>query len=502
MRFGYNYSTFKNDVSTLIWDNPFRLTPGTDPNAYTAPGATSINGSNQGFADLWPDNTANMAFVTGRAKFGGDWFATGGVSYNQMKQDEPLLPYTLNSAIVGIRENGSTFDPTNVANLPERNADTEVDVLNVNAQAGTRFGESWGLTFKYRLYDYNDQSKRVELPGYVRFHAVWEPIARITVPYSYTVQDLGAELGWDLPLSSRVALAYNRQSWDRKFREVKNTDEDIFRLTFDSHPSAKFLLRAAYENGDRKISHYDPAAAEATFVEPEGVTNMPTLRKFDEAARQYDAYNLFGEFFATDAWSISATITDRNEDYDKSEFGLVSDDLLQYSAEVGYAPGENLSFYLFGQRADRDSLQKERQSGATPSTNPLDSWQADLKEITDTWGLGLTAKLAPSWTTDLSANWSNSDGKADLFSPPGGTPDVAVDINNYEDIELLAILAKVDYQIRPSATAEFLYRYEDYTIDSFLLQGLQNYLPGALLLNPNYGDYTANVFGLNLKLTF
>jgi MtrB/PioB family decaheme-associated outer membrane protein len=502
LRFGYNYSSFENDVSTLIWDNPWRINPSTDPNAYQSPGSGSINGASLGFADLAPDNTANMAFVSGRAKLGGNWFVNGNASYNVMKQDDPLLPYTLNTSIVGIHEDGSTFDPTNPANLPTSNPDLEVDVLNLNAQAGTRFGDNWGLTFRYRLYDYDNQSRREEFPGYVRFHAVWEPIARITVPSSYTVQDLGAELGWDLARSTRLALGYNRQSWERTFREVENSDEDVIRLSFDTHPVQRVNLRASYEIGDRSIDGYDPGAQEFSFVEPEGVNNLPLLRKYDEAAREYDSYNVLAQVFATEAWTFSLGVTGRNDDYDESAFGLISDEILQYNAEVGFAPGENLNFYLFGHRADRESFQRARQSGATPSTNPLDDWTVDFTEITDTWGLGFNTKLHERWTTDLSANWSKSDGKADLFSPPGGTPDVANDINNYEDIELLALIGRLDYRINPSATAGFLYRYEDYTIDSFLFQGLRNYLPGALLLNPDNGSYQANVFGLNLNLTF
>ena len=44
--------------------------------------------------------------------------------------------------------------------------------------------------------------------------------------------------------------------------------------------------------------------------------------------------------------------------------------------------------------------------------------------------------------------------------------------------------------------------YEDYTLDSFIVRGLENYMPASLLLNANYGDYTANVVGLRFKLKF
>ncbi|HYN23373.1 MAG TPA: MtrB/PioB family outer membrane beta-barrel protein, partial [Thermoanaerobaculia bacterium] len=505
VRFGLRHSTFKNDVSTMYWDNPFRLVGSTDPNAYSSPGSGSIGGSNIGFADLWPDNEANLLFVNGRAELGGNWFVQGNVSYNIMTQDDPLLPYTLNASIKGIGFNEEVFDATKVENLPTRNADMEVNVMNIGAKAGTSFGDNLDLTFNYRLYDYDNQSRRVSFPGYVRFHAVWEEIGRITVPFSYTRQDAGAELGWDVGKASRLAASYNLQTWDREFREIDSSDEDIFRLTFDTKPSALWNLRASYEFGDRTTDEYLVEAMEESFLHPEGANNLPTLRKFDEAAREYDQYNVQATFLPAEAWSFFAGVTGRSEDYTESEFGLIEDEILQYNAEIGYTPGEKLTFYLFGHRADRDAFQKARQSGATPSTNPLDTWTVAFNEVTDTWGLGFTSKVA-AWTTDISAQYSKSDGDADFTAfggQAGPTPTRPVlDIANYEDIELLAILARLDYQITPNAKAGVGYRWEDYTIDSFIIQGLQNYLPAALLLNPDYGDYQGSAFVLDLSLSF
>ena len=87
---------------------------------------------------------------------------------------------------------------------------------------------------------------------------------------------------------------------------------------------------------------------------------------------------------------------------------------------------------------------------------------------------------------------------------PRKTPSLpqALDFENYEALELLTLLGRLDYQINEQTAAGVFYRYEDYTIDSFILQGLTNYLPGALLLNPEQGDYQANIFGLELKLAF
>lgn len=502
LQFGYRYSRFENQISTLIWDNPFRATDSTDGRAYLAPGGASIGGSSLGFADLAPDNESSQLYLSGRRRFGA-WWTHGSASYAVMEQDDPLLPYTLNTSIVGIDPfTGATFDPTDPANLPTSHADTEVDVLTVNASAGRKFGDGWQLTFRGRYYDYDNQSSRIELPGYVRYHAVWEEIPRITVPYAYSRQEVGAELAKHFGQSSRLAVAYKLKTWDREFRETEESDEDIIRLTFDTRPHPKVKLNASYELTDRTVDNYDTEAQEFSFLLPEGANNQPGLRKYAQAARETDGLRLALQFFPHDAWNIDVGVSHMDEDYDESELGLIADEVMQLSAEVGYTPGENLTFFVFGHRSDRDTLQRSRQSGGTVSTNPDDNWQADFEEVTDTWGLGLRAQLSERSELDISGNWSRSDGLVDLFTTPAGSPSSAEDIDNYEDIELFALRARIDFEITDAARAGLSYRYEDFTLDRFILQGLLPYLPGATLLAADEGDYQASVIGVDLRLSF
>jgi MtrB/PioB family decaheme-associated outer membrane protein len=501
VRFGYRYSMFKNDISTLTWDNPWVGVDGTSPVAYLGPNNSPFSGS-RGFADLAPDNEANLIFASGRARLGGGWWVNGTVNYNVMTQNDPLLPYTLNTAIQGVDPHtGATFNAADINTLPVRNADTEVKTLSFAGTAGTKFGDDWKLTFRYRYYDYDNASPRIEFPGYVRTHAVWEAIPRVTVPYQYTKNDLGAELAWDVSKTTTVALSYRLLSWDREFREVHSSDEDIVKLTFDTKPTQKVAVRASWENGSRDIKGYETEAQEASFLEPEGINNQPGLRKFSQAARDYDDYDFAVQLFPSEKWNVTFGLSGRDEKFPESDFGLVSDEILQVNFEIAYTPGADFNVYLFGHRADRDVFQRARQSGGTLSTSPLDDWSAALNEKLDTWGLGINGKR-DEWTWDITGRWSNSDGEADFETPPGGSPSSAVDFGNYEDIELLGLNLKLDYQFHPNATVGFWYLYEDYVIDSFILAGLQSYLPGSLQLAANAGDYTANVFGLRLQLGF
>jgi MtrB/PioB family decaheme-associated outer membrane protein len=493
LRFGYRNSNFDNDTTTLFWDNWLRATDAS-------------GGPSRGFSDLAPDNDSGFFFLEGRYGFGRGWRISGDVGYNTMEQDDPLLPYTLNTALRGIdHETGAMFDPTLASNLPVSSADAEVDVLNFDVNVSKEFFDDLSLKLLYRYYDYDNQTPRTVFDGFVVFHSTWTAEPRITVPYAFTRDDLGAELDWEVTDRTNLGFSYHLKSYDREFREIDSSDEDVFKLSFDTHPSERFTIRASYEFGDRTIDDYLVEAQEFSFLEPGPINQHPLLRKYDEAAREFDEWEASVYVFLTEAWNLNLGISSRDEDYDESYLGLIADEILQYSADLSYAPSETFALYLFGHIADRESFQRARQSGATLSTDPRDDWTVDLDEATDTVGLGLNGSPNDAWHWDISGNWSRSDGESDFASPPGGTGTSGasrepVDFDNYEDIELLALALQIDYSVNRRLDVGLLYRYEDYTFESFNLEGLRPYLPSTLLLVANDGDYQADVFGISFKL--
>jgi MtrB/PioB family decaheme-associated outer membrane protein len=491
---GARRSVFKNDLLAMYWDNPFRLTDGTDPNAYQAPTTSTVNGAARGFAALAPDNHAGTLFASGQGQAGG-WWMNGHFSLTRMRQDEELLPYTLNSSIVGRAEDGRAFDPTAAAALPVATADRQVDLTVLGAAAGRRLGRDFSLALRYSFYDYENNGPRVSFPGYVRYHGVWEEIGRITVPAAYSKEDLSAELAWDLGRAHRLALRYQLRRWEREYRETAGTDEDVLKLSFDSKPGRRISWRAGWEQGERTIDgEYRTEAQEYSFVHPEGINNLPGLRQPSQAARKYSEANALVQLSPLDTLQLSLGYSRRDEDYEQSEFGLASDEIEQYSVDLDFSPGDRLTFFAFGHRGERQSFQHARQSAATPSTNPRDDWDLLLDEATDTYGFGLEAKPAARLKLGLSGNWSKSDGEADFRTPASSSLPVPLDIGNYEDIELLSVKATLEWQLKEHLSLALGYLYEDFTLDRFILQGLKPYLPAALLLAAREGDYRADVY--------
>jgi hypothetical protein len=239
---------------------------------------------------------------------------------------------------------------------------------------------------------------------------------------------------------------------------------------------------------------------EASFIVHGEPANHPGMRKFLQAAREYDEWNVMAMFLAGDALSLTATTSGRQEDFDQSPLGLQSADRFGYGLELGWAVGEGVSVNLFANREEIAYFLQSRQSGATPSVNPLDNWSGDFEDTTDTLGLGLSCDGCGRWDAKLAAHWSDTQANLDLFSPPGGTPDVALDIANYDDVGLFSVNAEADYRLSERMSVGISWLWEEYDIDSFLTRGLVPYLPSAPFLDLVNGGYTANVLGLHVKL--
>ncbi len=496
LAFGYRYSQFKNDISTLIWDNPLR-----------APTSTQA----RGVEDLAADNDAGTAYVNGRVKFAGDWWANGAVNYTRMTQNDKLLAYTINPNVLGTHEDGTKFDASNPANLPQARAGQEADVLNISGNLGTKFGDNFRLKFRYRYYDYDNKSDRIEFPGVVVFHAAaFTAEPRITVPYAYKNDDIGAELSWDVLSDSTLSFSYDKKSVNREFREVASSDEDVFRVSFDSRFAEAFTLRAAYQRSDRSIDGYRLTAELDTFVEPGTPANFPGLRQFYQAAKKTDTADFDLEWEINDKISLQAGLKHGKDDYDESTHGLLDSKFDIVNAELDWNLTDDSLFYAWASHEDRKSNQRSRQSGATLSTNPADDWTFKAKEKTDSAGLGWTSKLSTRWTLDLSGEWNKARGKGDFTATPGGLPlsgtpirTAALDLGNYDNSELKAVRLKIDYAFNANLGVGLWYMYEDYTQDTYRLQGINgNFLPGTTIaLNPLDGDYKGKVLGLSLKLT-
>jgi len=498
VRAGLQYNSFANRITTLTFDNPFRATDSTDPSAYTAPGAGSVGGPAFGVVALPPDNEALTGSALALFRLPGRTRVSASVSIGSWRQnDTPFIPFSTNTAIT------TPVVATDLASLPARALDGRIGVTTFMAYASSHPADRLSLTARFRRYDLDNKTERLRFPGYVRFDGVWEDIPRISVPYGYTSDRFDGTGGYDF---GRVTLeAFVRHiAFDRTFRETEQTRENGVGAAVRLRASDWAVLRGSVEHARRDFDRYHfEESEEASYQDPGPPVNLPELRRYDQAKRDFDRVNTQliltpgGEVGVTLAYSVT------RDDYTESAFGLTEANYQVLSADADYTPSARWSVYGFYSRERNVNHQRGRQSGATPSINPLDDWTSDVTDTVDSVGGGVNVALVPDkWTWNSFGRYQKVDGRNDLFSPPGGTPDIAFPIDRFDDTRILTVSSEVAYRASTRWSVGMGAWYEDYEADDAATTGLVYYVPGSFFLAANDGNYRSITGWLKLTYRF
>jgi hypothetical protein len=342
----------------------------------------------------------------------------------------------------------------------------------------------------------NNKTPRIAFEeGYTRFDAVWEDIPRINVPYGYTTDRAQASASYDL---GKVDLegGYRYNVTDRTFREVEQTTEGIVFGAVRLQPATWALFRASAEHGKRDFDgEYEGELSEdASFLNPGPPVNQPLLRRFDLAKKDTDRVTGQMQLSPGGNTTIDVSYSHAKDDYKESEFGLINGKVSSVSADVDYTPNDRWNVYAFASREKFDSFQRGRQSGATPSTSPLDEWTSNVEDKVDTFGGGANFVLVKNrLDVKLNGSYQRVDGDNALDSPPGGTPDVAFGISDYDDTKLLSFGGELGLKASKTIRVSVGGWFEDYTLRDSASSNIATYLPGSIFLAANDSDYRAHV---------
>jgi MtrB/PioB family decaheme-associated outer membrane protein len=505
-RAGVHFNWFNNRLETLSFDNPFRATDATDPSAYTAPASGSIGGPARGLTSLPPDNDAVRGTVGATVKLPGKTRLSADVAVGRWTQNStPFIPFSTNTAIV------TPVRATDPSALPARRLDGKVDVVNLSASVTSRPANKLTLRARFLNYDQDNKTPRIEFPlGYVRFDAVWEDIPRISVPYGFTTRRFDATAAYDL---GRLTLegGYRRSGFDRTFRETERTTENALTLAANVRASDWAILRASYERGKRDFDRIDPERSEeASFLEPEPPANMfalPGYVRFDQAKRDTDRIGANLQVSpGSGKVSVGVGYYRTNEDYKETGLGLQNASYDEVSVDLDYTPSARWTVYGFYSFEKIGNFQRGRQSGATPSTNPLDDWTSNVDDKAHSLGAGAEVTLVPDkWFLSLSGRFQKVDGFNDLFAAPGGAPFQArvafggpQDLTRYDDTRIATLGSELRRQVGRWSAALGGW-FEDYDVDDSNSENLGNYVPGSFFLAANDANYRALVGYLRLS---
>ena len=277
----YDLSLFRNRISTLTFENPFRVTDEqgcfrSNPNPPPPTLCEAIHRFRmvRWQSDLPPNNEAHTITFWAKVDLTKQTQVRGLFSLSQWTQNDAFLPWTLNTAIVPTRWDAASpiTNPLDVNQLPAKSATAKV--RNINQQyALVNRRQTFQFQAEYRSQSVDTKTPTIIFPGYAAFgDSTWRsartdffnlPIENLD--WDFRRQNAEAGFKWDVLPSLTWKMDYEWEAWNRKDRDVNRNNEHSIRnrLNFEYNLS-----------GDGKRS----TAAPTTRAAEEGVPTLTTLR--------------------------------------------------------------------------------------------------------------------------------------------------------------------------------------------------------------------------------
>jgi MtrB/PioB family decaheme-associated outer membrane protein len=549
--FEYGFTDFNNGSTALIWDNPFRITDATATNATGASAAAGDNGFERGrFArgqlSLSPDSRAHDFTVSGAVDLPHRGRFAGSVSYGWITQNSPFLPYTQNSALNGLSFAGAPaalgIDVTNPASLPQGDLNGKVKTLAQSYSLTLKPAAPLKAVLKYRYYDYKNESDEIRFPGYAAFgESYWRLFKNdvtgpndapvVNEPLSYTRQN--ADLSLDFHASKPLTLLFEAgwEGWKRENLRIDSTTEYGAGAGFLYKPVKNAGLKAGYRYAKRTVDGYKTGD---TAANPEAVG----LVNYDWADRIRHKANARFHYDPIETLSLGISgsyLKDKLAEDDR--FGLKKVENVAGGLDVSYTPSERLTLFVNYVREYRKSRMNsgskddafdiasttDNEAALFGAFNPLNYWNSDIKETTDTVGVGAKIQIVPRRLA-LDTGYNLSYGKTD-FDVVNPNSDLAV-ANGFAAGAKLAnavaqswpkvvnrlheLKASLSYRWFDDLTVGVGYLFEWFKLDDFAWNNLQPYMAGQTAENSTkyvfagapYRKYEAHVGQLFLVYKF
>jgi len=521
----YRLSDFIDHYGSLTFDNPLRLTDSGSPvGTYDAGPAT-------GRIALYPSNLYHEASGTLVVR-NLPMHATLNtvVSFGFMRQNEPLIPFSTNTSGVLTNASGLSFNATDPAGLPRSTAETSMNTQTVHAQWTGEPSEKLRLTGQYRLSKLDNH----ETPLTLSMIVLEDQYPRSTdtpggtfraLPIAYATQTATGEASYNFSRDSRVGLAYTFGRTNRDFREVAWMNDNKVKASLDTRHFGPVELKSWYQFTKRSTAPYLFNQSSDLQGDPAAISNLPYLRKFDEAPyHRHEAQGMV-TWHLTDAASISGHGEYIATNFTESNAGVLWDRRQVYGVDFGYAPTDRVSVFADAgferTRYEQASRQWFPATFADPFTGETgllsnSNWTATPRDHYYSAGLGVEVNLIDQkFRLNAQYTFSKSAGRQDYTSPLG-TP--ASDLNPFVPLPFTEVdntawhtfNPELEYKWSRTLSLAAGYHYEKWTTRDYNYDGFSHVVaipanvpfpPGIALLMGGLlpPGYNANVFYVRVK---
>jgi MtrB/PioB family decaheme-associated outer membrane protein len=468
LRIGYDGSWFSNRLPALIWDNPLR--------------ATDIaTAGSQGRYALAPGNSGQGVSGAGSLALPARSRLTGSVTVGSWRQNEPLLPFTINTAHL-------------VVPLPRDTADAEARTVAMTSGFTSRPLAALWLSARYRLHDFDNRTPPFTATGMVTMDQ-GRRSGETTKPLSVTRHSFDADASFAPVPFAALRLGYGREQVTRTFRIFSATAEDVVRASVDASQGSWLTVRGIVERASRTGSGFDVHLLEE-------VNEQPGMRHYDVADRKRDRVTALVQVTPVAAVGFSLSAAAGSDDYANSGFGLRDNRNRAYTAGIDLSPRSEIVgglSYSFDRYTARQTS-RNANPGAQ-FVDPLRDWSTDSADRTHTVMANLDLlRLVPSTELKLAYNVSRSRVTYTYGVLAGGplrAPEQLPPVRN----ELQTATADARYFLTSRLAVGVGYWFDRYIVDDYAYSpATMDRLdpPGSLFLGYLYRPYTAHSAWLRL----
>jgi MtrB/PioB family decaheme-associated outer membrane protein len=472
LRVAYSGSWFENIAPTLTWDNPLSLN-----DASGAPG--------RGRMSLWPSNSAQTISFGGYTKLAHKTRVSGSFSYGLWSNDEPLQPFTINSALPQIA-------------LPRANTGAEAHVFSTNLSLNSRPSTDWRFSARVRNYTYNNLMPATSITDMVSYDSsLSETPTGGPDLYAHSRTTFDGDATWTklMPFAITVGYSHNGNGYDARIFE--SSGENVFRVSADAVGTSWLTFRTQYEFGDRSGSGLDE-------VQLSDIGEHPEMRHYDLADRTRNRFSAQADIVPSDAWTFSVATGILKDDFSNSLYGLQDSTGRTFSLAadfhlpngLGAGGSYNYERYAGLQRSH------EGDSSTAQFNDPRRDWTADSTETVNYFSIYANPpRLGRGTEIRVAYDFSYAEGKY-LYAIPAGspipTPNQLPNVFN----KLQQLHLDVRHRLSGRLAASFSYLYEplsiyDFAFDQTVINSIVQ--PSSLVLGYVYRPYTAHSVRFGLR---
>ncbi|MEK6243312.1 MAG: MtrB/PioB family decaheme-associated outer membrane protein [Pseudomonadota bacterium] len=441
---GYYGSFFTNGNTALVVNNQ----PGGPTALGTGAGAFTPIG-------LPPGNDSHQFNLAGGYSITPTTRATFKLSYARLTQNESFIVAP------------STF-------VPQANLGGRIDTTQFQAGITSRPMPKLTLRADLRYLDRNDKT-----PVYPYF--TFNPTTLLTPANSPTATNDGRnEPRSNTNLAGKLEASY---ALPRGFRLTGGLDYDVrrrntsdvrvvsYRRETDETSYRVELRRAIAETATGALSYVNSRRTGSDWVTTttlNGAAGSNLIHPLHLADRDRDKLRAVLDWSPVEPLSLHFTIEDAVDRYSGRALGPRRGNANLYSADASYAFSEAWQASAWWSRGDTRARQNDcvaaSAAGVCPNTVASPLWEANLRNLSDAFGLGLKGK--PSGALEIGADLQYSKERNEYRQTASVPPAIGTPLPDvHYDRTTLRLYGK--YALQKNAGLRLLYVYDRFKTDDF-----------------------------------